>query len=134
MGLSTHRRLLDDGLLVEHGSIPSDPRLSAVIARARRSGVLEDWRPDAVLRHNPLRRLVVAAHPDPAASRTVLDLLDSVAEAMAVRPERLQAYTHAARLRLVCVHAFRPGARSWLEGWRRHSLLAQGARLAVHGP
>ncbi|VEG25626.1 aminoglycoside phosphotransferase family protein [Actinomyces howellii] len=60
LGLSTAQRLLPDGLLVEHGPIPADPRLGAVIDRAHRHGVLEGWEPEAVLRHNPLRRLVVA--------------------------------------------------------------------------
>ncbi|VEG25623.1 phosphotransferase family protein [Actinomyces howellii] len=65
--------------------------------------------------------------------RTVLDLLDGVATAMAVRTERLRVYTHASRLRLVCVHAFRPGSRSWLAAWLEQSLSAQGGRFLEQG-
>lgn len=51
------------------------------------------------------------------AHRQVLDLLDDVAVWMPTTTARLLAYTRAARLRLACVHAFRPGAEAWLPTW-----------------
>lgn len=58
----------------------------------------------------------------PSSYRLVLGLLDDVATWMPTSTARLRAYTQAARLRLACVHAFRPDARSWLPAWLERCL------------
>lgn len=58
----------------------------------------------------------------PSSYRLVLGLLDDVATWMPTSTARLRAYTQAARLRLACVHAFRPGAQRWLPAWLERCL------------
>lgn len=66
-------------------------------------------------------RLGAAAHGRVGA------LLDELAGGLAGRP-RLDAYYLGARLRLICVHAFRPGTEAWLPAWT-----AQTLRLVAAG-
>ncbi|PHP51795.1 phosphotransferase family protein [Actinomyces ruminis] len=68
-------------------------------------------------------RLGAAAHARVGA------LLDGLADGLAGKP-RLDAYYLGARLRLICVHAFRPGAEAWLPAWtaRTLRLVAAGGR------
>ncbi|MBW3069924.1 MULTISPECIES: serine kinase [unclassified Actinomyces] len=51
----------------------------------------------------------------------VASLLEDLGRQLASRP-RLSAYYLASRLRLIHVHAFRPGAETWLPAWTRESL------------
>lgn len=60
LGRSTRVIPLDGEVLLEHGELLTDPRLGRVLAQAGAEGILDPWTPTAVLRHNPLRRLVVA--------------------------------------------------------------------------
>ena len=53
-----------------------------------------------------------------AAARVVT----TMAGQLGITPERLDAYTQAARLRLACVYAFRPSASGWLGAWCEHTL------------
>lgn len=53
---------------------------------------------------------------------TIIGLLDDVASSMPTTSARLDAYLRSARLRLIFVHSFRPGARSWLQDWTHHAL------------
>lgn len=54
----------------------------------------------------------------------VTGLIDDVASRMPTTRARLAAYLQAARLRLIFVYSFRPGARSWLPEWTHHALSA----------
>lgn len=58
LGLPTWIRPLGSGLRIQWGGVASDPALMPHIDRARASGAVDPatWR---ILRHNPLRRLVV---------------------------------------------------------------------------
>ena len=58
-GLRTVRRELDDGLVLHAGRLASDPALIEHVGRAVADGLVEDPDGRRVLRHNPLRRLVV---------------------------------------------------------------------------
>ena len=58
-GLRTVRRELDDGLVLHAGRLASDPALMEHVGRAVADGLVEDPDGRRVLRHNPLRRLVV---------------------------------------------------------------------------
>ena len=58
-GLRTVRRELDGGLVLHAGRLASDPALMEHVGRAAASGLVEDPDGRRVLRHNPLRRLVV---------------------------------------------------------------------------
>lgn len=58
-GLRTVRRELDDGLVLHAGRLASDPALIEHVGRAVADGLVEDPDGRQVLRHNPLRRLVV---------------------------------------------------------------------------
>ena len=58
-GLRTVRRELDDGLVLHAGRLASDPALMEHVGRAAAGGLVEDPDGARVLRHNPLRRLVV---------------------------------------------------------------------------
>ncbi|RRD25649.1 phosphotransferase [Actinomyces bowdenii] len=54
----------------------------------------------------------------------VQGLLEDMAAASPTTGARLRAYHHGARLRLIFVHAFRPGARAWLPRWTSSCLAA----------
>ena len=58
-GLRTVRRELDGGLVLHAGRLASDPALMEHVGRAAAGGLVEDPDGARVLRHNPLRRLVV---------------------------------------------------------------------------
>ncbi len=58
-GLRTVRRELDGGLVLHAGRLASDPALMEHLGRAAAGGLVEDPDGARVLRHNPLRRLVV---------------------------------------------------------------------------
>ena len=58
-GLRTVRRELDGGLVLHAGRLASDPALMEHVGRAVADGLVEDPDGRRVLRHNPLRRLVV---------------------------------------------------------------------------
>ena len=58
-GLRTVRRELDDGLVLHAGRLASDPALIEHVGRAVADGLVEDPDGRRVLRHNPLRRLVM---------------------------------------------------------------------------
>ena len=58
-GLRTVRRELDDGLVLHAGRLASDPALIEHVGRVVADGLVEDPDGEHVLRHNPLRRLVV---------------------------------------------------------------------------
>lgn len=58
-GLRTVRRELDGGLVLHAGRLASDPALIEHVGRAVADGLVEDPDGRRVLRHNPLRRLVV---------------------------------------------------------------------------
>lgn len=58
-GLRTVRRELDSGLVLHAGRLASDPALMEHVGRAAADGLVEDPDGARVLRHNPLRRLVV---------------------------------------------------------------------------
>ena len=58
-GLRTVRRELDGGLVLHAGRLASDPALMEHLGRAAAGGLVEDPGGARVLRHNPLRRLVV---------------------------------------------------------------------------
>ena len=58
-GLRTVRRELDGGLVLHAGRLASDPALMEHVGRAAAGGLVEDPDGGRVLRHNPLRRLVV---------------------------------------------------------------------------
>lgn len=49
-------------------------------------------------------------------------VLELMCAASSARAERLSLYRRSAALRLIFVHAFRPGARAWLASWARRSL------------
>ncbi len=52
-------RSLDDGLLLQCGEVPTDPKLAGPLAQATDLGVLGSWDARDVLRYNPSRRLVL---------------------------------------------------------------------------
>ena len=58
-GLRTVRRELDGGLVLHAGRLASDPALMEHLGRAAAGGLIADPDGARVLRHNPLRRLVV---------------------------------------------------------------------------
>lgn len=58
-GLRTVRRELDGGLVLHAGRLASDPALMEHVGRAAAGGLVDDPDGARVLRHNPLRRLVV---------------------------------------------------------------------------
>ncbi|WP_311471742.1 aminoglycoside phosphotransferase family protein [uncultured Actinomyces sp.] len=58
-GLRTVRRELDGGLVLHAGRLASDPALMEHVGRAVAGGLIADPDGQRVLRHNPLRRLVV---------------------------------------------------------------------------
>lgn len=58
-GLRTVRRELDGGLVLHAGRLASDPALMEHVGRAVADELVEDPDGARVLRHNPLRRLVV---------------------------------------------------------------------------
>ena len=58
-GLRTVRRELDGGLVLHAGRLASDPALMEHLGRAAAHGLIADPDGRRVLRHNPLRRLVV---------------------------------------------------------------------------
>ncbi|AYD90004.1 serine kinase [Actinomyces lilanjuaniae] len=49
--------------------------------------------------------------------QVVSGLLDDLARSLPTSASRLRVYRHAAALRLVFVHAFRPAAHTWLPAW-----------------
>ena len=53
-------------------------------------------------------------------------LLDDLAGALPVTPDRIATYHRAARLRLAFVYAFRPKAASWLPNWVEETLAVSG--------
>lgn len=61
-------------------------------------------------------------HYQPAFAEAVRGLLTEAFEQMGLPGERLWVYYQAARWRLACVYAFRPGSRSWLGHWLDESL------------
>lgn len=58
-GAQVLTRTLPDGLIFQAGPELADPKLAKYLGRARERGLLEDIDPDAVLRYNPARRLVL---------------------------------------------------------------------------
>lgn len=54
----------------------------------------------------------------------VLGLLEAMGRALPTSPERVSVYRQGARLRLACVHAYRPSAWPWLADWVDHCLSA----------
>lgn len=59
----------------------------------------------------------VRGNVDTHTTRTRLSLIEDLAGALPVDPTLLATYLAASRLRLACVHSFRPGAEEWMERW-----------------
>ncbi|MET1034818.1 MAG: phosphotransferase [Arthrobacter sp.] len=116
--VTAHRDLHDKQLLYDRGA----DRLGILdFDTAARADVELDL--GNLLAHLELRRdqgVIAASARDSAAARVL-----GVAADLGADPRRLDAYTEAARLRLVCVYAFRPAWRGLAERW-----LARGRRTA----
>ena len=59
-------------------------------------------------------------------------MLTRLASSCRIDSDRLRAYRTAAALRLILVHAFRPGARAWLPRWARRRLAPFLTQLTAH--
>lgn len=59
---------------------------------------------------------------DAAHARSRLRLFDELADRIPVSEHRLATHLASARLRLACVHAFRPASTPWLPAWSEFAL------------
>ncbi|MDO4258662.1 MAG: hypothetical protein Q4C87_03995 [Actinomycetaceae bacterium] len=79
--------------------------------------------------HLELHHLRQAIDQDTFSARS--GLIDELIHRMSIDESRLSLYLQSARLRIACVHSFRPASQIWLPEWLDFTLTTDSAKTAI---